>query len=63
MWSNTIKSLRDASVFQKLKAALSDRPLLSAPDFTHPFFLDTDASDEGAGAFIYQEDASGQQVL
>lgn len=48
--------------FQTLKAALSDRPLLSAPDFKRPFFLDTDASDEGAGAFIYQEDAAGQRL-
>lgn len=47
--------------FDKLKAALASRPALSAPDYKRPFFIDTDASDDGAGCVIYQEDDDKQR--
>ena len=40
--------------FNDLRARLSSSPILSYPDFTKPFILDTDASDKGIGAVLSQ---------
>jgi hypothetical protein len=45
--------------FDQLKAALSSPPVLTYADFTRPFELHTDASAQGLGAILYQEDADG----
>ena len=41
--------------FQNLKKALCETSILTLPDFTKPFVLETDACDTGIGAVISQE--------
>ncbi|KAK2895729.1 hypothetical protein Q8A73_015217 [Channa argus] len=47
------------SAFQAAKALLCSAPVLAAPNFTHPFKLEVDASALGAGAVLLQEDDAG----
>lgn len=42
------------NAFDKLKAQLVSAPILTSPDFTQPFILRTDASNEGLGAVLIQ---------
>ena len=44
-------------VFENVKALLISAPVLAAPDFSTPFFLAVDASDQGAGAVLLQNGA------
>ncbi|TNV71127.1 hypothetical protein FGO68_gene3111 [Halteria grandinella] len=50
VWSDECKS-----AFEKLKAILSNSPVLTAPDFNKQFKLFVDASDVGVGAVLMQE--------
>ena len=43
---------------EKVKAMLTNEPILRAPNFQRPFKLAVDASDIGAGAVLLQEDAT-----
>ena len=45
--------------FEKVKAMLSNHPVLMAPNFQKPFSLMIDASDVGAGAVLGQKDDNG----
>ena len=41
--------------YKTLKAALTSNPVLRLPDFSKSFLLQTDASDKGLGAILFQE--------
>jgi hypothetical protein len=45
--------------FNELKERLCQAPILVYPDITKPFVLDCDASNEGLGAVLSQEDEEG----
>ena len=46
--------------FNRLKAACLQAPILSFPDFSKPFLLETDASGRGLGAVLSQKQANGR---
>ncbi len=45
--------------FNKLKALLSNSPVLRSPSFDHPFHLSVDACDQGIGAVLFQDYEDG----
>ena len=45
--------------FKNLKRLLCSSPVLQCPDFSHPFILQTDASDWGVGGVLSQLDKEG----
>jgi hypothetical protein len=47
--------------FDKLKGLLTQTPMLHYPDFTKRFIVSTDASNDGIGAVLSQEDDEGQE--
>ena len=46
--------------FNHLKAACLQAPILSFPNFSKPFLLETDASGKGLGAVLSQKQSDGQ---
>ena len=50
---------KQQEAFDTLKEALMSTPLLGYPNYEKPFILHTDASLEGLGAVLYQEDDKG----
>ena len=51
------------SAFHKLKQCLTTAPILIYPDFSKPFILDTDASNDDIGAVLSQEYDGGERVV
>jgi hypothetical protein len=49
--------------FQKIKDALVSAPVLSSPDFSKPFVIQTHASDTGLGAVLTQELGGDERVI
>ena len=45
----------ERAAFEKVRSAIVSRPKLWVPDPNLPLFIDTDASDVGWGAMIYQD--------
>lgn len=50
MWNEEV-----GSAFEYLKKALSSAPVLTKPDFSKPFVLETDACDKGMGTVLMQQ--------
>ena len=46
-------------VFDTLKEALNNSPVVGYPDFTREFMLETDASLNGLGTILFQQDRDG----
>ena len=46
--------------FEDLKIALTNNPILAAPDFSLPFILHTDASGRGIGCVLSQKFKHGE---
>lgn len=51
------------AAFNQLKEALSNTPVLACPDFKKTFYLQTDSSDYGLGAALFQKDGDREQVI
>ena len=47
--------------FNALKKCLTSKPILSTPNFSNPFILQTDASNTGLGAVLSQIDDNGDE--
>ena len=54
VWTN-----KCTRAFETLKEKLCTTPILYSPDFTKPFFVQTDASDRGIGAVLSHLDTDG----
>jgi hypothetical protein len=51
------------AAFQALKTALTTTPILSAPDFSQPFIVHTDASSTATGAVLMQGTGATERVI
>jgi len=51
---------RHQATFDALKSRVASAPVLTQPDFTKPFFVDTDASQHALGAVLQQKDEQGR---
>ena len=49
--------------FDRLKELLTSPPILAYPNYTKPFILHIDASGQGLGAVLYQEQDGKQRVI
>ena len=49
--------------FEALKTALTTTPILGFPDFDLPFIVETDASLDGLGAVLSQQQPQGLKVI
>ena len=49
--------------FKELKQRLTSAPILTLPDFSKQFVLDTDASDVGIGGVLSQKKADGSECV
>ena len=53
----------EQAAFDSVKAALMTPPPLVTGDPDKPYYMDTDASNEGTGATLYQYDDDGNRVI
>lgn len=51
------------SAFENLKEKLTSAPILGFADFTQPFILETDASQHGLGAVLYQQQGDAKRII
>ena len=49
------------TAFNSMKILLTQMPILIYPDFTKPFIVSTDASDDGLGGVLSQLDDKGNE--
>ena len=49
------------AAFDAVKHLLTTSPVLAYPDYSKQFILDTDASDTGIGAVLFQLDDTGHE--
>ena len=62
--SNKVEWSEDCNeAFDRLRAALTQAPILAYADFSLPFHLHTDASMIGLGAALYQEQGGVERVI
>jgi hypothetical protein len=53
----------EEDAFQRLKWALIDAPMLTFPDYSLHFVIQTDACDEGIGAVLSQTIEKRERVI
>ena len=56
IWSTSCQTALDI-----LKKKLTSAPVLTFPEWDHPFYLATDASGTGLGAVLFQKDQKGRE--
>ena len=60
---NSNWTIKCQHAFDILRACLVSSPVLSYPDYSRRFVLDTDASDTGIGAVLSQTKDDGSEVV
>lgn len=58
VWDNAAEK-----AFLDIKQCLISAPILTCPDFSRPFVIQTDASQVGLGCVLSQEFSEGEQVI
>ena len=61
--NNLWKESGGEGVFELAKKVLSEAPILHNLDWSLEFFLETDASQYGVGAILYQETEEGKRYV
>lgn len=51
------------TALEKLKGKMVSAPIIACPDYQYPFFLQTDASNLGLGAVLYQRIEDQEKVI
>lgn len=51
------------NAFEKLKLAMTSAPVLTLPNFSKPFVIETDASSQGIGTVMMQDGHPSEQGL
>ena len=54
---------KHSTILNQLLERLTSAPILAYPDYGEPFILHTDASQEGLGAVLYQEQNNETRVI
>ena len=49
--------------WETIRQTLLDKPVCCAPDYGKPFFLDSDASEDGHGCVLYQLDGTRCRII
>lgn len=58
VWTN-----KEQKALDNIKDKMTKAPIMRCPDFSLPFFLQTDASDSGLGAVLFQRVDDKEQVI
>lgn len=54
---------RQDAAFIEIKRKMTEAPIIACPDYSRPFFLQTDASNIGLGAVLFQRDGDKENVI
>lgn len=62
-WMCSLWTPQCQNSFDVLKQKLTSAPVLGYADFTRPFIVETDASNQGLGAVLYQQQKGEKRVI
>lgn len=54
---------RQQKAFEEIKSKMKSAPILACPNYERPFFLQTDASNVGLGAVLFQREGDKEHVI
>lgn len=51
------------AAFEQIKLKMTEAPIIACPDYSRPFYLQTDASNVGLGAVLFQREGDNEHVI